>query len=267
MSSVQGPGGWGAYRTAHERVPRPPRAATPLAKQLIFSYQGSQAVLRIIGLAFMAMGGLMSVIFCWGLPVDVALALGGRRAQGTVETTRLNTKVSINGEHPTEIAFRYEVGGKAYRAESSTLDGSIVSAARGGGPVPVEILPVHPQWARVQGTSVSPFGLLGLLVLVFPVVGAGLLFHAVRSNLREIRAYRHGIPVTGLVVKRGQDTTVEVNGRHPYEVVWEFQVAQARHRGRLSHMDGALLERALPGNEVTVLYDPANPAVNTVWFD
>lgn len=262
------PGDWrGPYRQAFERVPRPPRAPTPLARDLIFAYQGGQAVLRLIGAAFVAMGLLFSTIFCWGLPVDVALSLGGSRVQGTVLSSELNRHVTINDHHPTRISFRYEIDGQAHEGDSSTLDPQVIIAARPGASIPLEVLPGAPSWARIQGTNYSTFGYFGSFTLIFPGVGAALLFAAVRSNRREMRAYRNGLPAQGLVIKKGDDETTTVNGKHPFEVVWEFQVDGRTYKGRISHMNRELLERAIPGNEVTALYDPADPSANTVWLE
>lgn len=262
------PGDWrGAYREAFERVPRPPRAPTPLARDLIFAYQGTQAVLRIIGIIFLAIGIIFPAIFAGGVPVDIALSLAGSRVQGTAISAELNRNVKINGRRPMRITFRYEIDGRTYQGDSSTLDSQIITAAYPGASIPIEALPWAPGWARIPGTTYSTFGYVGLFTLIFPAVGGGLLFAAVRSNRREIRAYRRGLPTQGLVVKKGYDTSTKINGRHPFEVVWELQVDGQTYKGSLSHMNRELLERAIPSNEITVLYDPADPSANTVWIE
>ena len=94
-----------------------------------------------------------------------------------------------------------------------------------------------------------------------------MVFFAVRSNRREIRAFRDGVPGRGLVTKRAEDTSTTVNGRHPFEIHWEFQVDGVTYKGKLSHMERFKIESAFPEDEVTVLYDPRDPKINTVWLE
>lgn len=261
-------GDWrGSYRQAYDRAPPPPRRPTESARRLIFAYTGSQAVKRFVGIAFVGMGLLFSVIFCWGLPVDVAISIAGKRAEGTVVKAELQRNVEVNDRHPTLITFRYRIGSAWHEGASSTLNGAVIAQATAGATIPLEVYPDVAGWARVRGSTYCTFGYLGLFTAIFPVVGMGLVFFAVRSNQREVRAFRRGLPATGLVIKKGEDTTTSVNDRHPFEVVWQFQVDGITYQGSLSNMDRALLERAVPGNEVTVLYDPRDPKVNTIWVD
>ena len=114
----------------------------------------------------------------------------------------------------------------------------------------------------------APFGLVGLLPILFPLAGGWVTFHAVRSNRRQSHAYRHGRATKGLVTSRTVDTTVSSNRRHPMRVRWEFQVDGVRHEGELSHFDHALILGAVPVDEVVVLYDPRAPGKsNTLFID
>ncbi|AKT40402.1 DUF3592 domain-containing protein [Chondromyces crocatus] len=269
MNQPPGPAAplWGAYRTAHDRVPRPPRIPTPLAHAVLLSAHGARGASLWVGGAFLVIGTVMSTVFCWRLPMDVALDVSGVRVQGTVVRTEVNHSVSINHRNPTEITFSYRVGRSTYEATSSTLESQMILAAREGAVVPVQVFPLVPAWARVQGTTASSFGYFGALTLIFPSLGTVLMIAALRGLRRNQRAFTHGIPTTGLIVKRGPNTSIRINGSHPYQIVWEFQVDQHRYRGSVSHMNAQLLGRVLPGPEVTVLYDQHEPSINTVWFE
>jgi hypothetical protein len=262
-------GDWrtGGYRTAFERVPRPPRTPNPLARELIFGYQGSQNALRIIGAIFLAIGLPFIFFLGRGLPTDLTLAAAGQPATATVISTRVVTSVEVNDVHPVEIKYHYEVSGEKYEAASHALDGSVVAVATVGATIPIEIFPAAPSWSRMKGTKSAVAGSFSIFSFLFPIIGAAMLGWAIRSNRREIRAFREGVPTKGLVIKRGEDTTTEINGKHPFEVHWEFQVDGTTYKGKLSNMNRAILQQALPEEEVLVLYDPKNPAVNTVWIE
>jgi len=95
--------------------------------------------------------------------------------------------------------------------------------------VPIQVAGLHPQWARVSGTTRSFFGYFGLVVLILPAIGILVLSLAVRSNRRGIRAFVNGTPALAKVVSFGPDYRVRINNRNPF------------------------------------LYDPGDPACNIAW--
>jgi hypothetical protein len=262
-------GDWrqGGYRNAHERVPRAPRTPTPFARELIYGYQGAQGVVRSIGLVFLLLGLPLAFFLGGGLPTDFALAATGQPATATVLGTRIVTNVEVNDVHPVEIKYHYEVSGERYDGASYTTRSDIMTIATIGASIPVEIVPSLPSWSRMKGTTSAKMGFAGVFIFIFPLVGAALFGWAVRSNRRETRAFRDGVATKGLVIKRGEDTTTEINDKHPFEVVWEFHVDGTNYKGKLAHMSREILQRAVPSDEVTVLYDPRDPQANTIWFE
>jgi hypothetical protein len=260
----------GAYRAPAppvqlDAIPPAPRAPSPRAKSLVFGYRGAQGVKLLVGLIFLAVGTLMSSIFCWGLPLDVALATMGTAAQATVIGTETVSNVEVNGAHPTRIRFRYRAGGQTYEGDSSTLDSSIRRTARAGEPVGIDVLGFAPGVARVTGTTLSTMGYAGVFVLIFPTVGAVFAFGAWRSNRREIQAFTHGRPIAARVTYAGADMSVTVNGSHPLKVEWQFEIDGKSYTGAISSMSAADLGGLVNAKDVAVLYDPRDPKVNTVW--
>jgi hypothetical protein len=248
-----------------DSVPPAPREPSPRARELIFRYQGGQKVMLLVGILFTVIGVALTVAFNWGVPGDLAIAASGRQQHARVLSAEVDRSVTINGRHPTVIRFAYSVDGRRYEAQSSTVDRALIGRARSEDSIPIEVSSFQPQWARVAGSTRAVFGYGPLFVLLFPALGVVLTGLAVRSNRREIRAFVHGEPARARVVSFGPDMSMQINGRHPVRLDWEFRVADQIYTGTLSSMSLLALEDLGKAEEIVVLYDPADPAVNTAW--
>ena len=232
----------------------------------MFAYQGRQRILLIIGVVFLGVGMIVGTVIGSGALVDLALDVAGEPCRAEVMATELRRNVKINGRHPTEIHFVCTAGGASVESSSSTLSQELLAQAEPGAWVHAEVLPSL-SVGRVDGTTYSAMGRAGLFVFIFPLVGLALALHAHRSNRREIRAFVQGMAVRGRVVRREEDRSTRENRRHPWRVVWEFEVDGRRYEGSLSHMDKATLEGAIPTDEIVVLCDPRRPRTNTVYIE
>ena len=246
-------------------VPPAPRNPSERARELIFRYQGSQLVLLLAGLLSLAVGGVLTAVFDWRLPEDVAISLGGRASTGRVIDTEVEEHITINDRHPTRIWFHYDVDGRERSGSSSTLDRALIASAQPAAEMPIEVASLNPSWARVRGTTASYLGMFGLFLLVGPAVGAILIVFAVRSKRRKIRAFIHGQPITARVVFAGAEKLVKLNGRNPFVVRWEFTVEGRAYKGSVSSMEQSLVAPLMKQKELTVLFVPDNPRVNTVY--
>jgi hypothetical protein len=99
-------------RLALSSIPPSPRPPSPRARRLIFRYQGKQLVMLILGVVFLLFGSIFPVVFGWGLPVDLAIAVSGTTVQGKGLDARVNHSVRINRAHPTLVRFSYELEGQ-----------------------------------------------------------------------------------------------------------------------------------------------------------
>jgi hypothetical protein len=249
-------------------IPPAPRVPSERARELIFRYQGTQKAVLIIGLVFSTVGLALGVPFCWGLPSDLAISAGGTARYGSVVSARVAQNVKINDRHPTVVRFSYTVDDRRYEAESSTIDGVLAAQAREGESIPIEVSGINPQWARMAGTTRSVLGWGGAVVLLFPIIGLLMTGLAVRSNRREIRAFVYGQPAAAQVRGAGFDLSTTINGRHPWRVDWVFRLEDGKaYAGSLSSMSKDALEELSKAQEIAVLYDPADPSVNTAWVD
>jgi hypothetical protein len=182
-----------------------------------------------------------------------------------IATDEVST-IRINHRSPTALRFACTVGGEVVEGRSATLDEAILASATPGAEVEAVVLPSLGV-GRVVGTTYATMGYLGLLFFLSPLVGAVLVLVAWRSNRREIQAFVHGKAVRGRVFERREDRRVRYRYRYAWRVGWEFTVEGQRHTGSLSHMDKAVLEAAIPGDDVVVLYDPRRPATNTLYLE
>ena len=249
-------------------VPSAPRTPSPRAKDLVFRYQGTHFVLLLMGMIFTLVGSIMSLVFCWGLPADLCLGVGASRTVGArILETDTNRSVTINGVRPTRITFAYRAEGADRTSEVSTTDRQLAAAAKQGDPVEVEICALHSGWARLPGTHVSLLGVYGLFILLFPGLGLGFLTYAIRGRSRRIRAFVQGDATQGEVTFKGPDRSVRVNGRYPTMVEWTFTVNGERHTGRISTLSPAALDGVHEKDPVVVLYDAADPRVNTLFVE
>ena len=250
------------------RVPPAPRDPSPLARKLVYGYQGSQRAMLFIGIAFTIMGGLGSIPATYGIPGEAAILLDGKPATGTVTEVAVDRSYKINKSYATRIDVEFKANGATYKADCHTINGAEIAQAKApGATMPVEYASFHPGFARIGDHSYSFFGWIALAFWIMPITGVLFWFRAWRSNRREIRAFRNGIPIVAAVTARTHDRTTKVNGRHPRVIRWRFVIAGQPYQGEISHLDAAVLDAALPNPQVIALYDPQNPATNTVWLE
>ncbi len=245
-----------------EEVPPAPRKPSPLARQLVFAYAGSQGIMRIVGLGFLVVGVVLTTVMGWGLPVDLAIAVTGTRTTGKVLSARLDPSTRIMGQHPARVQYEYDVGGVTMRGEHTAL----MEPPAPGKPIVVDYASVKPGWSHMAGSLYAPLGLSGLFPLLFVALGAGILVFAVRANRREIRAFVHGRPVLARVTFRGLDPSTQMNGRSPFMIRWEFRIASGEvFEGSLTSMNLLALEPFGNEEQVVVLYDPADPRCSSLY--
>lgn len=276
----------------------PPRRPGPRAKKLVFK----RGVLVWIGLGFMGMGSLFAIPFNWGAEGDIAIALGSREIDGLLVRGERQTSVKINGRNPLQGRYRFQDAGESVEGEvllsgdlearfvqwererqqqiesmragalsperADDADASAADSNLVGMPVVIERSTAYPDYHRIEGTTRSWSGAIGLFVLIFPGLGLLMVVGAVRARGRKIHAYRHGWAAIGVITERGPNLSVKINGRHPHRVKWRFVAEDGLpHTGSISSLDYALIDALGEDGEIIVLYDWSNPSANTCWID
>jgi hypothetical protein len=106
-----------------------------------------------------------------------------------------------------------------------------------------------------------PFAILGIGFLGLAV---GVLVWRYREAATTVQVLREGDAVRGQILDVVENPSVSYNGRHPWEIDYEFRAGGEMHRGRVRTLNppGTRLQ---PGNETFVLYLPGDPERNAIF--
>lgn len=108
----------------------------------------------------------------------------------------------------------------------------------------------------------------GLFVALIPsvhfLIGVVLLRFGLRRWRRRKSLYRDGAVAMATIDGVGYNSSVKVNGRSPYEVVWSFDLDGHRYHDKQSTFDQRVFDYA-PGDRLWVLYDADDPEASAEW--
>ncbi len=133
-------------------------------------------IVALVGAVFLAVGGILATVFCWGLPTDLGIERRPLELVGEVAEAELMSTRRINRKPATRIAYRYVVDGVTYADEQLSIDpGLVLAVQQPGARVALQVDRLQPARVRIAGTTRSTFGWGGALTLVFPALGLGLI--------------------------------------------------------------------------------------------
>lgn len=193
-----------------------------------------------------------------------ALLAGGTPAQATVVGTRAYTRSDETRGY--ELSYQFPLEDGRTWAAIKDIDQGAWNRLRTGDRLEVRYDRANPD-RHVMPAFAMPvaLGLLGLMPLVFLILG-GMLF---RSGLREVllplRLYRTGHAATGRITGFEVVTSERINRRHPVRVSYSFRDrTSGEHQGSIKTLDDRLLDTLEEGTPVTVLYSRQRPQLNTL---
>lgn len=237
-------------------VTRAPRKPSKEARRLVLAFAGPQRVTFYGSLGFLLVGALLCALFQSPRAVgDLLLDMQSFEVPGVVDSVEVGRRSRRHG--PVYCARFHSEGdglmGRSCERGASFQPGERVVVERRGDLV------------RIRGTTLTPMGRVAALLLLFPLFGGVGLLLVLRANHRESRATRVGIPILARVTYFGDGKPVSKKGPPPTELRWSFIARGERYEGLLS-LDHASEFDFLPSRDViVVLYDPAAPAINTVY--
>jgi hypothetical protein len=224
----------------------PPRSV-PLSLRVLNFFNGAAQ----LGWAVFGFGMLFFWIF--GAQADFSFATFHVDGETRGRVTRVeDTAASENESRVRAHHYEYSVAGR-------TLTG--VSYATGGGAsegqeVPVEYDEGTPERSRIAGMRRKLFGPWAAFVVIFPAIGAAILYFATTSGVHRNHLLREGILTTGKFVSR-EPTNVTVNKRRVWEVTFEFTDRNGqRHEAKARSTDTSRLQ---DDAREPLLYDPNDP--------
>ena len=198
-----------------------------------------------------------SSIFMWVFVGNADLSFvtfRGEVAKAAGRVTRVEeTNASENDTKVVATHYEYSVAGNPFNGVAYATGRS----KSVGENVEIEYTAADPAKSRIPGFRRAMFSPFVLFVLIFPAVGAGLIYAGLRVGHRRNHALEHGVLTSGKLVEK-RATNVRVNNQPVYEFVFEFTARDGRrHQAAVRSNAPAALEdeRAEP-----LLYDPSDPS-------
>ncbi len=234
----------------------PPPRRVPIATQCA----ALVGFLGLFGAIFFSFG--MVFVWAFGLnmhPIDNwRLSNESETTFGVIEEATF-TNSTVNEVPVFRYRFRYQPGdGPALVAECYTI-GKQWSA---GNKAEVQYLPGNPEVACLKGASISMFPIWVMaLVIIFPLVGLGLLLPSLISGWGKIKLLRFGV-VTGAKKLFANATNMKVNNVPVMKFSYEFQ----DNLGMVYTGSSKTTGMGYIGDEAVepVLYLPSNPKKSTL---
>lgn len=225
----------------------PPRSV-PLSLRVLNFFNGAAQ------LGWFVFGFGMIFFWLFGARADFSFATfhvdGATRGRvvRVEDTGASENKSRVRAHH-----YEYSVAGR-------TLTG--ISYATGGGAsegqeVDVEYDQGTPERSRIAGMRRELFGPFAAFVVIFPLVGAVILYFGTTSGVERNHLLREGILTTGTFVRR-EPTNMTINKQRVWEVTFEFTDRNGqRHEAKARSTDTSRLE---DDAREPLLYDPNDPA-------
>jgi hypothetical protein len=222
----------------------PRKVPASLVARLLFG-----SPLGVFGWIFAAFGMLFVLLFVPRALPDFTSYDG--TAFGEVEHVE-KTNMSENDDHIWRVAYTFEDNaGRVHHGESYTTDDVTPHTER-----LVEYTRANPNVSRLKGMSRRPFGVLALMVLLFPIVGLALAGRVFVRGIRAARLLRRGIETTGKVIDV-ESTRLKVQRERIMRATVEFAVGDRAERTTFDVGESGAPAR----DEIRrLIYDPAAPS-------
>jgi hypothetical protein len=106
-----------------------------------------------------------------------------------------------------------------------------------------------------------PFLILGL---VFLMGGVGVLIWRYQVERQQVQILKWGEATLGRVTDLQENVSLEVNGRHPWNIDYQYEARGQTHTGRVTTLSRPG-DRLQPGRRVYVLYMGGNPTLSSLY--
>jgi hypothetical protein len=115
-------------------------------------------------------------------------------------------------------------------------------------------------------TVIGALALLPMLVLglIFLILGLIMFRVGWKKASAVVNALVNGRAIEGRITDVYYDTSVAINNRSPWAIVYSFEVDGVSYQGKAQTWDPGARERK-PGQPIHVLYLPEDPETNTIY--
>ncbi|MCB0705797.1 MAG: DUF3592 domain-containing protein [Saprospiraceae bacterium] len=218
--------------------------------------------LQQFGWAFFSFG----MIFVWVFGMQSTAVNVLKPIGKSVETTGTLTAVSMTSASQNEDnIYRYTYTYiHAFREYEGRSYGT-ASDKKAGDQIPVRYSQKHPERSVIPGMRRAVFSAWVLFVVLFPLVGLGLIISQILKNVEYLRLLRFGTATKGrLVDKSRTNKTVTINDVSYPVYAFSFQF---EHNGEIykSKAETHLTERLEDDSQEIILFDALNPTYNLVF--
>lgn len=243
--------------------PPPPRALTAGAREITDSYGKMR---RWMGFFFLGHGGIMTTVFSWGLPVDIALDLDGATVDARITGVDHDTSVKLNKKRATKITYAYTAGGEPHEGSFHTIDPKLTTSIVGAR-LPLEVWPTLPSWSRAKGQRNCFFGYFVLLLALEPLAGGPLLIAGFLARARARGTWVHGVAVPANVTSVTAGSVRTKNGRtrtQSSKIAWSYGWGPEVRTAAVD-TQSTLLKTLQQGHSFTLLVNPDRPGDTVPW--
>ncbi len=105
---------------------------------------------------------------------------------------------------------------------------------------------------------------MALVPLIFAVPGYFLLRHGLKQASGVLQAFTEGEAVRGTIHSIKKDRTQSMNDKHPWKLIYHFEIQGEVHEGELVSFSSAVSQRR-PGQPVWVVYVKEAPSRSTIY--
>lgn len=234
----------------------PPRELPlPVLLRVLFGGMVSQ-----MGWVFLGFGLIFVWIFVLNVDFSGPLRLLTRQVEGPGQVSAVEpTGFSEGGDDDTPGTPVYRItyqfrgpGGRVYDGASFSTGTDLQS----GDTVRVEYAASRPESSRILGLRQAPVPMIALFVLIFPLIGLGMVVYSLKEGIKGAQLLRGGRLAPGTLLS-AEPTSMTVNNRPVIRLTFDFTDQEGGlHEVVTRTAQAHLLQDQ---KDELVLYDPSNP--------
>ena len=244
----------------HKTYPRqqPPRHLS-LYSQAVLLCSGLYST---IGWIFLGFGMIFFWIFTYNSAAMLWLSpkVDWEHAQGIIVKIA-NTNAYENEEDIYSLNYTYFANGQKHTGKGYMMDDDLLE----GDEIAIQFNPKNVVHSKLTNGRQKMFSAWTIIILIFPLVGLGMLFYGIKANYKALKLIKTGSFSTGqMLSKEPTGGHVSINEVDYPIYKYEFQFF-AKGRDRIAECKTYKTHLVEDEVEEFILYDYVEPSVNVVY--